>query len=317
MVTSFKNTIMLNNGLYIPQVGLGTWLSKPGEVKAAVLEALKVGYRHIDCARVYQNQEEVGAALKEAFDSDLVKREDIFVTTKIWNTCHSKEKAKECLTKSLKELGLDYVDLVLIHWPHGYLEETTELFPFNEDKTKIHYSNIDYIETWKSMEEMFAENMTKSLGVSNFNPKQIDRILSVCNVKPVINQVEMHVYFQQKELQMYCKKNDIILTAYSPLSNPAMPLRKPGDVTIFEDETLKKIAAKYSKTIAQVALRFLIQLNVVVIPKSVSANRIAENFNVFDFELDEESMKEIIALDKEKRYLNIKERDGDHPHFPW
>uniref|UniRef100_A0A0K0FCR5 Alcohol dehydrogenase [NADP(+)] (inferred by orthology to a human protein) n=1 Tax=Strongyloides venezuelensis TaxID=75913 RepID=A0A0K0FCR5_STRVS len=308
---------MFNNGLSIPVVGLGTWLSKPGEVKAAVLEALKVGYRHIDCARVYQNQREVGEALKEAFDKEIVKREDVFVTTKIWNTCHSKKKAKECLTRSLTELGLNYVDLVLIHWPHGYLEDTNEFFPFNKEKTKIYYSNIDYIETWEALQDLVAENMAKSIGLSNFNIQQIQRVLEVAKIKPVVNQVEMHVYLQQKELQKFCKEHDIILTAYSPLSNPASPLRDPGEVTIFEDETLIKIAAKHSKSVAQVALRYLLQLGVVIIPKSISPQRIAENFDIFNFSLDEMDMEEIKNLDREKRYLCIKKRDGDHPYFPW
>ncbi|CAJ0926443.1 unnamed protein product, partial [Mesorhabditis belari] len=308
-------SLRLSSGHSIPALGLGTWLSKPGEVGQAVEMALKAGYRHIDCAHVYGNQKEIGEVFAKVFDGQL-QRSDVFVTSKIWNTFHSYEKAKEAVDIILGELQLDYVDLMLIHWPMGY-EEGNEILPKTPDGTKIRYSKEDYLGTWKALEEAVNDGKIRSLGLSNFNHKQIERLIGHSRIKPAVLQVELHPYFQQKKLRDFCKKHQIVVTAYSPLGNPTNPFRKTGDPSILTDEVVLKIAEKSGKSPAQVALRWAIQTGLVVIPKSTSEHRIKENGALFDFELSQGELAEIDGLDKNWRILDLTQRDGDHPHFPF
>uniref|UniRef100_A0AC35U733 Aldo_ket_red domain-containing protein n=1 Tax=Rhabditophanes sp. KR3021 TaxID=114890 RepID=A0AC35U733_9BILA len=311
-----SKTATLNDGNKIPLLGLGTWLSKPGEVKEAVKHALNIGYRHIDCARLYQNENEVGQALEEVFAEGKIKREDVFITTKIWNSYHSKGEAAKCLALSLQELRLQYVDLLLIHWPMGYQEGGTP-FPFDASGKKMLYSDVDYTETWQALEEFQAAGKAKSIGVSNFEPHQIERILKIAKVVPAINQVECNIFFQQKALREFCEKHNILVQAYSPLTNPTNPLRKEGDKNILQDEGIIEIASKYGKTPAQIALAFLIHEGIPVIPKSVTATRIEENMNVDNVVFSPEEIQSIRDMDCNFRLVCIKHRDGDHPHFPW
>ncbi|VDK43118.1 unnamed protein product [Anisakis simplex] len=305
----------LNSGYSMPVIGLGTWLSKPGEVSKAVEVAVKTGYRHIDCAYAYLNQKEVGNALSRLFDEKIVQRDEIFVTSKVWNTFHSYEMAKKNVDEILEELQLKYLDLCLVHWPHGY-EEGGEVFPQNENG-KMRYSNVDYLETWKALEDCHRAGKIRSLGISNFNHKQIERILEECTVKPCVLQVELHPYFQQHQLREFCASKGIAITAYSPLGNPSMPFRKQNDAVALEDATVKQIAQKYNKSPAQVILRWEISSGLIVIPKSTSEKRIAENFQLFDFELNDEEMKQMNGLDRNWRILDLTSRDGDHPLFPF
>ncbi|KAJ3618787.1 hypothetical protein MTP99_005598 [Tenebrio molitor] len=261
--------VRFNNGLEIPIFGLGTWKSKPGEVRQAVKDAIDIDYRHIDCAHVYGNEKEVGEAIKDKISEGKVKREDLFITRAIKTT--------------LSNLQLKYLDLYLIHWPLGYKEEG-ELFPTGEDG-KIQFSDIDYVDTWKEMEQLVQKGLTKSIGLSNFNKRQIERILSVATIKPVTNQVECHPYLNQRKLIDFCKSKDITITGYSPLGSPDRPWAKPGDPQLLEDPKLKEVAKKSNKTPAQVLLRYQIQRGVITIPQSVTKSRIEQNFNVFDFEL--------------------------------
>jgi len=310
------HSLKLNSGYSMPVLGLGTWLSKPGEVAEAVKAALSNGYHMIDCAQGYQNQKEIGPALKELFDGGVVKREDVFITSKVWNTFHSFELARRSVDQTLEELGLAYIDLMLIHWPTGY-KEGGEIFPKNEDGTKMLYSDVDYLDTWKALESKLAEGKIRSLGLSNFNPQQIQRIIANGKVRPAVLQVELHPYFQQKELVAFCAKESIVVTAYSPLANPSMPFRKEGDPNVLHDPTVTSIAKKHSRSNAQVVLRFLIQKHIVVIPKSVNAERIKDNGRVFDFSLTEEEMGAMEGLDRNRRFLDTSARDGDHPYHPW
>ena len=232
----------------IPLVGLGTWKSKPGEVYDAVKFAiLEGGYRHIDCAYAYQNEEEVGRALHEVISSGAVKREDLFITSKVWNTFHSTHLVKPILEKTLSLLKLDYLDLYLIHWPFGY-KEGGELFPQDENGKTV-TSDVDYLDTWKGMEECVAAGLTKTIGVSNFNSEQIKRLLSVASVRPVCNQVECHPYLIQKELIKFCWNNKITVVGYSPLGSPDRPWAKPGDPSLMDEPTILEIAKKYGKSL--------------------------------------------------------------------
>ncbi|CAD6200164.1 unnamed protein product [Caenorhabditis auriculariae] len=310
-------SVTLNDGHKMPLLGLGTWQSEPGEVGKAVKTALELGYRHIDCAYAYLNQKEIGDVLQKVFAEGKIKREDVFITSKVWNTFHSYEKAKENIATILSELQLDYIDLILIHWPMGYAEGA-EIFPKTEDGKKMRYSDVDYLETWKAAEEAKKSGKVRSIGISNFNHLQIDRLLDNSTIKPSVLQIELSPYLTQKKIRDYCDSKNIFITAYSPFGNPGSSMfRKSGDPCVLNDETIKKIAEKHGKTNAQIVLRWITQHNIIAIPKSTSAERLSQNFNVFDVELSNEEMNAIDGLNKNWRLVDIKERDGDHPHFPF
>uniref|UniRef100_T1L0H1 NADP-dependent oxidoreductase domain-containing protein n=1 Tax=Tetranychus urticae TaxID=32264 RepID=T1L0H1_TETUR len=309
------HSMLLPNGFKIPYLGLGTWKSEKGKVKEAVKYALlEAGYRHIDCALLYQNEDEVGQALKEVFQSNLVKREDIFITSKCWNTYHSRSRVIECCKESLTSLGIDYLDLYLVHWPTGF-KEGNGIFP-RDEQGKIVYSDVDYLETWKGMEDVQKAGLAKSIGVSNFNSQQIDRILANCEIKPVINQIEVHPYLSQQPLINFCKQRGIDITAYSPLGSPDRPGAAPGETTLLNDSTILNIAKNHNKTAAQILLRFAVQRDLIVIPKSVTPARIKENSQIFDFELTKDEMELIHNLNQDKRFITA-ETLSDHPYFPF
>jgi len=289
-------TVTLNNGLAMPAFGLGTWKSKPGEVAAAVTAAIDLGYRHIDAALCYQNEKEVGEAIAGRIAAGVVKREDLWVTTKCWSAFHSKAKARECLLTSLKDLKLDYVDLYLIHWPMGFKEDAG-LFP-KDASDKLIASDVDYLETWAAFEEFVDEGLVKTIGVSNFNSEQVARVLDNCRIKPAMNQVEIHPYFNNEKLVAFCHSRGVAITAYSPLGSPDRPWAKPDDPSLLDDPKLKAIAEKYNKSPAQVLIRFALDRGLVVIPKSVTASRIKQNFEVFDFALSKEDLSAIMSFDR-------------------
>jgi len=313
MVAKVPN-VQLSNGREIPIIGLGTWKSKPGQVLEAVKIALDTGYRHIDCALAYQNEAEVGQGIFEKIQDNTVKREDVFVTSKLWNTYHRREKVVECCERSLKSLGLDYLDLYLIHWPLAY-QEGDELFPKNE-KGEMLTSNIDYIDTWKGMEECYEKGLVKSIGLSNFNSEQIKRVLAICTVKPVMLQVECHPYLNQNKLIEFCKTKNIAVTAYSPLGSPDRPWVKPDEPSLMADPQIKQLADKYSRSPAQILLRFNVQRGVIVIPKSVTDDRIRNNFEIFDFELTAEEMKTIGDFKENCRFCHLNWLKHD-PNYPF
>lgn len=306
--------VKLNNGLSIPILGLGTWGSPPGEVAQAVKDAIDIGYRHIDGAHVYQNEHEVGEGVNAKIKEGVVKREDLFITSKLWNTFHRPELVEGACRTTLKNLDLDYIDLYLIHWPMGY-KEGEALFPADETG-KTAYSDVDYVDTWKAMEKLVGLGLTKSIGISNFNSKQVERILSIATIKPVVNQVECHPYLAQSKLSAFCAERDLVITAYSPLGSPNRPWAKPGDPMLMEDPKIVSVAKKYNKTSAQILIRYQIQRGHVVIPKSVTKSRIQSNFEVFDFELTEEDMKLITSFDCNGRLVPISSASG-HPYHPF
>lgn len=254
-------TVELNNGIKMPIVGLGTWLSKSEDVYNAVLTALQNGYRHIDTAMIYKNEESIGKAIKDS----LVPREEIFVTTKLWNTDQGYEEALVAFEISLKKLGLDYVDLYLIHWFKGYKKA---------------------VESYRALEYLYKKGKAKAIGVSNYNVHHLMNILNNCEIPPMVNQVETHVTLQNHFLHQYCKENKIQLEAYAPLMSYRIE-------ELLENETMIKIANKHNKTVPQIAIRWLVERDIVVIPKSINPTRIIANYDVFDFKLDKEDMKEI------------------------
>ncbi|TVX92285.1 aldo/keto reductase [Paenibacillus agilis] len=261
--------ITLNNGVHMPQLGLGVWRVEEGaQVEEAVKTALQIGYRHIDTAAVYKNEAGVGKAIKESG----VPREEIFLTTKVWNADQGYEATLKAFDDSLNKLGTDYVDLYLVHWPTPERDL--------------------YLETYKALEKLLEEGRVRAIGVSNFHIHHLERLMENTSIVPVVNQVECHPRLAQNELRQFCNKHNIVLEAWSPLM-------QGGE--ILEDRAVMAIGANHGKTGAQVVIRWHLQKGNIVIPKSVTASRIRENFNVFDFELTAEEMLLIDQLNQDKR----------------
>ncbi|HLO28379.1 MAG TPA: aldo/keto reductase [Anaerolineales bacterium] len=266
--------IVLNNGVEMPILGFGVFqVPDPEECERSVYEALQTGYRLIDTAAAYLNEEAVGKAIKRSG----VPRQEIFLTTKIWIQDAGYERAKKAFEKSLSRLQLDYLDLYLIHQPFG-----------------------DVYGSWRAMEEMYREGRIRAIGVSNFQPDRIMDLIVHNEVTPAVNQIETHPFHQQIVTQKFLQENNVQIESWGPFAE--------GKNNIFQNELLLSLAGKYRKTVAQVILRWLTQRKVVVIPKSVRKERIIENFNIFDFELSSEAMNAIVALDT-KASLFLDHRD--------
>ncbi|MEH7272515.1 aldo/keto reductase [Neobacillus vireti] len=268
MLSSLQSTTTLHNGVNMPWLGLGVFKVEDGqEVVNSVKAALEVGYRSIDTAAIYGNEEGVGKAVAESG----VPREELFITTKVWNANHGYEAALAAFDVSMEKLGLDYSDLYLIHWP----------LP----------SQGKLVETWKALEKLYKDGRVRAIGVSNFKIHHLEEIIANCEIIPMVNQVEYHPRFNQREVHDFCKKHGIQLEAWSPLMQGGL----------LEEPNLVEIAKKYNKSTAQVIIRWDIQTGVVTIPKSVKAHRIAENADVFDFELSQEDMDKINELNQDQR----------------
>ncbi|XP_037898106.1 aldo-keto reductase family 1 member B1-like [Glossina fuscipes] len=284
-------TVELNNGMEIPFLGLGTWGSVGDQGTEAVVNAVEVGYRLIDCAPIYQNESCIGSGIKSILENKVVKREELFIISKLWNTFHRPDLVEEGICMSLNDLRLDYLDSYLMHWPMAYHEGET-LIP-RDACGKIKYSSVDYIDTWKAMENLVKLGLTKSIGLSNFNKEQIQRILDISTVRPVILQIECHPYLTQHKMIDYCRKNKIVVISYSPLGAPARPWALRGEQRLLDDKMLEKLSVKYNKTPAQILIRYQIQRGNVVIPKSVTKARIISNFDVFEWSLEEKDVKDL------------------------
>ncbi|RSL75764.1 hypothetical protein CEP51_010573 [Fusarium floridanum] len=269
----------LNTGAKIPAVGLGTWQSKPGEVRKAVAYALKDGYRHIDAALIYGNENEVGQGIKDSG----VPREEIFLTSKLWNT-HQPNVA-EGLQKSLDALGVDYLELYLIHWPVRLVpNETSDLLPVNPDGTRSVDRSWDQSETWRQMEEVYKSGKVKAIGVANWSIPYLEELRKTWKVVPAVNQVELHPFLPQHELREYCEKLGILLEAYSPLGSTGAP--------IMSDDEIQKIADKNGVSAATILISYHVNKGVVVLPKSVTEKRISSNKEVISL-----SEEDLVTLD--------------------
>ncbi|XP_043273701.1 aldo-keto reductase family 1 member A1-B isoform X2 [Venturia canescens] len=293
------------------------------EASTALENALEAGYRHIDTATVYENEAVLGKVLKKWLDSGKVKREDLFIVTKVpacGNYPHSIEK---WIKKSLELLQLDYLDLYLIHVPFAFVEGE-DLHPRNENGEILMDINTDHLALWKEMENQVKAGRTKAIGLSNFNQKQITKILSIAQL-PISNlQIELHVYFQQKEMVEFCRDKGITVTAYSPLGSRGTVQLFGKTETIpdlLENPTILAVAKKHNKSPAQVALKYIIQNNIAAIPKSTNSKRIKENIDLFGWNLDDTDMSSIAQLDKGEsaRICDFSFLKGiqNHPEFPF
>lgn len=284
----------------MPAFGLGTWKSAPNEAYEAVLEAIKAGYRHIDCAHIYKNEKEIGEALSKAIKEGWVKREDLWITSKLWNDCHEEEHILPALKQTLEDLQLDYLDLYLVHWPVA-MKKGVDFASGADDF--LSYAEAPLSETWAVMEKAVDQGLTRHIGVSNFNQDKLKEVLQSARIQPEMNQVELHPFLQQNDLVKFCKENNIHLTAYAPLGSAYRVADKEVDLPILLDnETIQRIAAKHDVTPAQVLIGWGISRRIAVIPKSVNKSRILENFEATKLQLDQEDIQEINALDGPYRY---------------
>lgn len=320
MPTSVVPSVRLNDHSQVdlPLIGYGT---SSVVSRKAIKTALKAGYRFIDTAALYGNEEEVGEALRECISDGLVSRADLCVCTKLWNTRHKRKSVVEACRESLAKLKLDYIDLYLIHWPVAYIEHGNDpINPVDSSTGKLVYSDTHYTETWLGMEDCRDLGLVRSIGLSNFNHKMCDQILSMPNLrhKPSVNQVECHPYLSQQRLLDYSNKVGIVLNAYCPLGSPNS-CASPDQPVLLEDPMIVELARKHNKTPAQIVVRFQVQRNISAIPKSGRSDRIHENINVLDFELTETEMSQLLALNRDLRYcLNTAGHYvDDHPLYPF
>ncbi|MCU1606536.1 MAG: dkgA [Modestobacter sp.] len=261
-------TITLNNGVEIPQLGFGVYQIKPEDTRQATLDALEVGYRHVDTAEMYGNEKEVGQAVRDSG----IDRGDIFVTSKLNNGFHARDAALRAFDQSLTDLGFDYLDLFLIHWPLPGID-------------------VDYVETWTAMEEIYRSGRAKAIGVSNFKEHHLRRLFAGTEVRPTVNQIEIHPYLAQDDLRAFDADHEIATEAWSPIAQGK----------VLADPAIVRVAERVGRTPAQVTLRWHVQRGDIVFPKSVTRSRVEENFALFDFELSEDDMREITALDRNER----------------
>ena len=298
-------TLKFNNGDTMHSIGLGTWKAKGNEVKNAVKEALYAGYRHIDTAAVYGNESEIGEALSEVFNEGKILREDVFITSKLWNDSHQEGYVLPALTDSLKKLQLDYLDLYLVHWPVAFKPGVD--FP-QSPSDYLSLEEVPIIETWKQMETAKERGYAKHIGVSNFSKKKLQDLVSKASVKPEMNQVELHPLLQQKELLEYCNSEGIKLTAYSPLGSGdrSQQMKGEDEPNLMDISEIREIAKKNNATAAQVLISWHTHRGCAAIPKSTSKDHIIANFKAADVALDQDDMDKISSLDKNYRFITGK-----------
>ncbi|XP_067657499.1 aldo-keto reductase family 1 member B1-like [Haliotis asinina] len=303
-------SISLNSGYDMPMLGLGTYNSfKPNEIGDAVRAAIQMGYRLIDTAWSFETETEIGAAVKELIQEGKIKREELFIVTKLWVHCREPDQVEPACRQSLEALGMDYIDLYLIQFPIAF-----------EDVGVTTPTMTDYLDTWRAMEKLVDKGLVRSIGVSNFNKQQLERILKMDGLKykPANNQVEMSPCLAEEDLLQFSLKNDISITGYASFGAPGQNYIPEDAPKILEDSTIVKIGRKYNTSSAQVILRWGKQRGFAVVPKSTNPSRQAQNMDIFDFKLSEEDMKAMLALDRGYRCnAQLLSAWKDHPYYPF
>ena len=300
--------LKLRTGARMPVVGLGTWKSAPSEAGEAVEYALtKCGYRHIDCATIYGNEREIGVAFETVFNSGTLPREEVFITSKLWDTEHARADVRAACEATLRDLRLDYLDLYLVHWG---IAEPKGGHMYDENGYLV-VEKVSIRETWEAMEELVDAGLVKAIGVANFTAPLLLDLFSYARIQPAVNQIEMHPYLQQTRLLDFCRRLGMVVTAYSPLARPGY---EEMSARLVDEKIIRGIANAHGKTPVQVLLRWGIQRNTIVIPKSTHPERIQENIGVFDFELSESDMHEIATLERGLRIVDPYQW-GQIPYF--
>mmetsp|Transcript_1740 Transcript_1740/g.2677 ORF Transcript_1740/g.2677 Transcript_1740/m.2677 type:complete len:396 (-) Transcript_1740:128-1315(-) len=328
-------TVKLSNGAEMPVIGLGTWKSPRGKTGDAVRAAIKAGYRMIDTANDYGNEDEVGDAIKDMIDQGVVKREELFIQCKLWNTNHRKDHVKPDLMATLKDLKLDYVDSFAVHWPQACPStgekpalgadgidpkprDQPTMFPLEADGMYACDYECHFMEAYHAIEDLVDEGLVRGAAISNFNARQVHEVLENCKKHPpVVLQNECHPYFQQKDIVDVCNNNGIVFQSYSPLGSGDRPwARKPGEVELLDDPRLQEIATAKGKSVAQVVLRWHMERGITAVPKSITPSRIATNIDVFDFTLSPEEVKLFDKLNQARRFL-MWDPTSLHPDYPF
>lgn len=304
-------TISVRDGGQFPSIGLGTWKIPDEVLPTLIPEAVGLGYRHFDCACDYGNEVAVGEGIRNALGGGGVSRDDLWITSKLWNTFHHPDHVRAACERSLSDLGLDELDLYLVHFP-----VTLAYVPFEEryppgwffdpdaENPSMKHVDVPYADTWGAMEGLVEAGLVKRIGVCNLGTAMLRDIRSYARIQPAVNQVEMHPYLTQQNLLRFCQEQEITVTAFSPFgASSYVPLNMAGaNESLFDDETMKEIASAHGKSIGQVALRWAIQRGTVAIPKSQSAGHLKDNIEIYDFELSEEEMARVDGLNRNRRF---------------
>jgi alcohol dehydrogenase (NADP+) len=295
--------LRFDNGDTIPTIGLGTWKSDPGDVGRAVETALEAGYRHIDCAAIYRNEGEVGEALARVFSRGEIRREDVHITSKLWNNAHRPEDVIPALQKTLSDLQLDYLDLYLIHWPVAF-RSGLDGFPQDESDF-LTPEQAPVAETWAAMLEARSAGIIRHAGVSNFSAKKLDELARENGERPEMNQVELHPYLQQNELLDYCRDKRILVTAYSPLGSRdrSAEMKQDNEPSLFDDPAIQDIAQAHDAHPAQVLIAWAVARGTAVIPKSTDPDHIRSNLESAKIELSETELDRVESLDRHYRFI--------------